>query len=220
MSLSPSVRSPLALVDQAVRRLGQPPVVFTIDAVELGLDPALGRLSVPRVRDVLAHRDTPIEVKNRAWALLVTRAQRNDRVWALAAIGIALPGLRRLAGELRSGHPGCHAELEQEIVTGFLTALTEAHTSAQQRFPALIRAARRAGLAWLRQYRLAAQPVGDIDQPLTTATAGTDPHTSHTAGRTVGHTAAQPGLYRGVGLGAAQAGIRKKCSPTRSPRAC
>jgi hypothetical protein len=162
MSLTPFARSPLAVIDEAVHRLEHAPVGFTIDPVELGIPTHAGRLSIPQVRDILSHRDTPIEVKNQAWAALITRAQRGEPVWTLAALGIALPRLRRLARDLTNGYRGSAADLDAEIVTGFLTALAHAHR--QQRFPALIRAARLAGLAWTRHCRLAPTPT-------TTATA-------------------------------------------------
>jgi hypothetical protein len=194
MSLSPFARSPLTLVDHAVGQLSQPAAGFTIDPAELGIPGEGRRLSVRQVRDVLSHRDTPIAVKNRAWAALITRAQRGEPVWTLAALGIALPRLHRLGRELAPGYRGSHADLDAEILTGFLAALAGARTDHQRRFPALVRAARLAGLAWTRHCRLAAtESTGH--HPVTTAAATTtNPPRPRTTAEATAQTAINPGV--------------------------
>ena len=173
MSSNPCARSPLSVVEEAVRQLCHSSTALRIEAARLGLEGCAGELSMVELREVLGRRDTPVAAKNRAWVLLITQAQREnqaqanglgrseDRGWALAAIAVALPGLRAVAGEFAHGARGSRADLEEEVLAGFLTALMQARTVGQQRFPALIRAARRAGLAWLRDTRDAPPATGD-----------------------------------------------------------
>lgn len=171
--------SPLALVDHAVQRVSQPPSRFAVDAAQLGIHHGPTTLSMLQLRQVLAAPDTPLAVKNRAWAQLITRAQHHDpserQGWTLIAIGVALPGLRAVASELAQGHRGSRAELETEILAGFLTALTTAHTASQQRFPVLLRAAHRSGLAWLAHCRLAPPPIADTASDTATGTGAATP---------------------------------------------
>ena len=158
-----------------MHQLCQPPARFTIETTQLGLTGHGASLSVPQLRELLTAPTKSIEVKNRAWAMVVTRAQHDHPGWRLAAVGLALPRLRSLATELCRGYQGDRGEVETEILTGFLTALAQARTPAQQRFPALVRAARHAGLAWLRQHRLAAPTIADP------ATLDPDQHTTRSA---------------------------------------
>ena len=122
---------------------------------------------VDRVRDLLCQAATSLQVKNRVWSLLVGHSQRHGGAWTVAAVGVALAPLVRLATELAAGNPEGHdgrADLDSEILAGFLHALatiglatTDPATTAL--FPHLMRAARRGGLAWLRHQRGADIPL-------------------------------------------------------------
>lgn len=93
------------------------------------------------------------EVKNAVWSRLLVRAHRDGPAWVIAAVGMALPRLVRLATELTD--PGGHTrhELDAEILTGFLTALTGTDPGTPLIFLRLLRAAQRSAAAWLRHQR-------------------------------------------------------------------
>jgi hypothetical protein len=44
-------------------------------------------------------------------------------VWVIAAVGLALPGLRVATARLMRSFDGARADVEAEVLTGFLTAL-------------------------------------------------------------------------------------------------
>src|SRR5882757_2279412 len=143
---SHNVRSPLSVADQTFRRLTSGPEPLSLDAAELGLGPAGTVIGLGELRDLLRSPALTVEGKNRVWAVLIERAQRHGQVWTLAAVGVALPRLVRLATQLAGNTTGIRADLDAEILTGFLIALEAAHTPATRRFPQLLRAARNAGL--------------------------------------------------------------------------
>ncbi len=121
-------------------------------------------VALDRVRDLMCQPDTPLSIKNRVWSLLVGRAQRHGGAWTVGAVGVALPPLVRLATELASGDPdgrAGRAELDAEILAGFLHGLATADPAATALFPKLMRAARDGGLAWLRHQRGADTPMGE-----------------------------------------------------------
>ena len=57
------------------------------------------------------------------WRELVTRARRDGPAWVVAAAGIAMPGLRRMAGFLAKGWYGDSSDRDAELLTGFVERL-------------------------------------------------------------------------------------------------
>src|SRR5262249_60691418 len=49
--------------------------------------------------------------------------RRDGPAWVVAAAGIALPGLRRMAGLLGKGWPGDSSDRDSELLTGFVDRL-------------------------------------------------------------------------------------------------
>jgi hypothetical protein len=156
--------SPLSVADQTFRLLTTGPEPLALDAAELGLGPAGVVIPLDELRDLLRSPDTSTAEKNRAWAVLIERAQASGQVWTIAAVGVALPRLVRLATELAGSNSAIRAELDAEILAGFLAGLAAADTPATRRFPELLRAARNAGLAWLRHLRAADTPLCELDE--------------------------------------------------------
>ena len=171
MSRARSARSPLSLVDEVFHRLTSPPTPLCLDAAELGIGSPGMLIPLDQLRVLLRRRSTPVEVKNRAWVLLCERAHHHGSDWIIAAVGVALPRLVRLASELAEGNTVVRAELDSEILTGFLAALAHAHTATTQRFPVLLRAARAAGLAWIRGLRTVDIPRHDVEHDVDHDTA-------------------------------------------------
>ena len=61
--------------------------------------------------------------RNQVWAELVRRARAGTPAWIVGLVGIAMPGLRRAAATLSAGYRGDPADLQSEILTGFLAAM-------------------------------------------------------------------------------------------------
>ncbi|MQA02171.1 MAG: hypothetical protein GEV07_05400 [Streptosporangiales bacterium] len=80
------------------------------------------------LKRLLLDRRTSRYVRDAAWRELVHRARVCGPSWTVAAVGVALPGLRRVAGKLACGYTGDTADLDAEVLTGFLTALRSIDT--------------------------------------------------------------------------------------------
>jgi hypothetical protein len=62
-------------------------------------------------------------VRDAVWAELVVRTRRDGPAWVIAAVGIAMPGLRRMAGMLAKGWHGDTSDRDSELLTGFIHRL-------------------------------------------------------------------------------------------------
>ncbi|MEU8004194.1 hypothetical protein AB0B66_23820 [Catellatospora sp. NPDC049111] len=144
--------SPLGEVQRAFEALTQQPSPLALDCRQLPPELGLPERHVPldELRDLLLDRATSYAARDAVWSLLCTAAQQWGRHWILAATGIALPGLRRAAKQLCAGYRGEHADVESEVLTGFLEALHTADPSRDRLAARLIWAGRRAGtqLVW------------------------------------------------------------------------
>jgi hypothetical protein len=115
--------SPLMAADRAFILLVQPPTSIGFDGRGFaGLPDEI--LPLERLRTVLLSPRTAGEVRDAVWRELVIRARRDGPPWVVAAVGIALPGLRRVAGHLAAGWRGDTEDLDAELLTGFVERLT------------------------------------------------------------------------------------------------
>lgn len=89
------------------------------------VDPGLPKRLTPlgELKQILLRTSTGREVRDAAWRELVLRARRSDPAWMVGADGVALPGLRRTAGRVAWGFRGDTADLDAEILAGFVDAL-------------------------------------------------------------------------------------------------
>jgi hypothetical protein len=82
------------------------------------------------------------------WAELVRRARAGDPAWTVGLADIAMPGLRRAVGSLAAADRGDPADLQSEVLTGFLAAVCALDPDDLERVPLasrLVWAAWRAG---------------------------------------------------------------------------
>lgn len=174
MSSSRLARSPLSIADQAFTLHQQGPAPLGLVPTELAgpydltsIDVAGWRaardgvIPLSRLREYLCRPATPALFKQRVWSVLVTRAQHHGGAWTLGAVGVALPKLVRLSGELAGEARRARPELDAEVLAGFLHGLARANPASAQVFPFLLREAYRAGVAWLRQQRAADAVISD-----------------------------------------------------------
>jgi DNA-directed RNA polymerase specialized sigma24 family protein len=163
--------SALGVAEKVFSLLQRGPAPLSLSPHDLGADiPASDQASVAggvlagqepvslwSLRELVVRRELPVVVVNRMWTLLVTRAQTGGETWTVGAVGMALPALFSLAGDL-SGSPRREcADLDAEILGGFLSGLALARPGTRALFPVLLRHARHAGLAWVTAQRLAAR---------------------------------------------------------------
>jgi hypothetical protein len=114
--------SPLAAAARAFDLLTCGPDPLTFDARGL---PVLPQRILPldELRDLLTADSTPKPVRDLVWRDLVPRARRDGPTWVVATVGIAMPGLRMKAGLLTRRWHGDTADLDAELITGFVERL-------------------------------------------------------------------------------------------------
>src|SRR6266498_5486118 len=122
MSTSDWPSSPLDAAERAFTLLVQPPSHVGFDGRGFaGLPDEI--LPLDKLRDLLLSPATRAEVRDAVWRELVTRARRDGPAWVVAAVGAAMPGLRRIAGMLAAGWRGDTDDLDAELIVGFVARL-------------------------------------------------------------------------------------------------
>jgi hypothetical protein len=80
-------------------------------------------LPLDELRRLLLDAGTRRQLRDAVWRELVIRARRDGPAWRVAAVGMAMPGLRRQAGLLATGWHGDSHDLDSELLVGFMERL-------------------------------------------------------------------------------------------------
>jgi len=80
-------------------------------------------LALDELKKILIDDRTPRSVRDEVWRELVVRARRDGPAWVIAAVGIAMPGIRRMAGLLAAGWHGDSSDRDSEMLLGFIARL-------------------------------------------------------------------------------------------------
>jgi hypothetical protein len=114
--------SPLDAAQRAFTLLVLPPTHVGFDGRGFdGLPDEI--LPLDELRDLLLSPAASVEVRDAVWRELVTRARRDGPAWVIAAVGVAMPGLRRTAGLLAAGWRRDIEDLDCELIVGFVSRL-------------------------------------------------------------------------------------------------
>jgi hypothetical protein len=114
--------SPLAAAERAFTLLVRPPTHLCFDGRGFAGLPG-DILPLDDLRSLLLAPQTSAEARDGVWRELVTRARRDGPAWVVAAVGIAMPGLRHVAGRLTAGWRGDTRDLDAELLAGFIGRL-------------------------------------------------------------------------------------------------
>jgi len=87
------------------------------------LDVPAGAVPLPALRDWLMAHPTAYTVRDTVWRELIRRARDGEPEWVIAAVGMAMPALVAMAGQLAAGFRGESVDIDSEILTGFLEGL-------------------------------------------------------------------------------------------------
>jgi hypothetical protein len=101
-------------------------------------------IPLAELRGLLVSDQTDRPTRDAVWRRLVPLARSGDPAWRVAAVGMAVPGLRRIAGLLARGWHGDSSDRDSELVTGFLDRLATIDLSHDRIAGKLIDAAARA----------------------------------------------------------------------------
>jgi hypothetical protein len=113
----------LDAADAAFRLLTAGPQPLAVHASRLAAGLPDRPVPLDELRVLLLHPATSARARNRVWAELVRRARAGDPAWVIGLTGIALPGLRRAVASLAAAYRGDPADLQSEVLTGFLAAV-------------------------------------------------------------------------------------------------
>jgi hypothetical protein len=114
--------TPLDAAQRAFDLLVCPPAPLAFDGRAFaGLPNRM--LPLDELKKILIDDATPRPVRDAVWRELVVRARRDGPAWMVAAVGIAMPGLRRMAGMLGRGWHGDSSDRDSELLTGFVDRL-------------------------------------------------------------------------------------------------
>ncbi|MFY1673924.1 hypothetical protein ACN27G_28885 [Plantactinospora sp. WMMB334] len=89
----------------------------------IDLDALPGDVPLPVLRDWLMAHPSAYTARDAVWRELVRRARQGRPEWVIAAVGMAMPALVAMAGTLAAGYRGDPADIDAEILTGFLEGL-------------------------------------------------------------------------------------------------
>jgi len=160
----------LDAVDTAFAALTCEPTPLSVDLDKLGVSPGNGNnlpagvIALPVLQTWLLTHPRAYTVRDAVWGELIRRARLDGPAWVVAATAMAMPALRRYAGQLRTGWTGDARDLDAEILTGFLSALRDRVDLVRPApYAALCKAAWRAGFELRRRNGAEAIPVDNVE---------------------------------------------------------
>jgi hypothetical protein len=136
-------RSPLDWLERSFELLiaGPQPLMVNGRGIEHGLPARL--VSIAELRELMPAL-TP-SGQDAVWRYLLRLARSGREAWMVVCCGLALPGLRTAAREVTTGYAGDPADLDAEILEGFVRAVKQIDTGLDGVCGRLWRAAYNAG---------------------------------------------------------------------------
>lgn len=127
----------LEAVERRFVELSEPPAAVTLDGCCIGSELPQRPIPLDELRIIILKRMTSWRTKGAIWSELVRRAQDLGEPWITAAMGMAMPILKKIAGNAARGFRGDIADFDSEIVEGFLYALNTVDPQAPNLFTSL-----------------------------------------------------------------------------------
>ncbi len=150
-------RTALTVAEDAFRLLVCQPAPLAFDARPIvGLPDR--HLALDELRDLLRTPDTAGATVDVVWRQLAEQARTWGPAWVVGAVGVAMPGLTRMAARLSAGYAKLAEDIDSELLAGFLAELRTGDLHAPRVWLRLCWAAWRAGLKARRVDDLAELP--------------------------------------------------------------
>lgn len=140
-------RGPLDVAEDGFTRLisGQQPPRLDGGEIHPGLPDRRYRLD--ELRDLLFDTDPAPGIADAIWRTVARRVRVDGGDWITGAIGMALPALRHRCKLLATGYRGDRADIDAEMLTGFIHALLTADLDQPRVLDALCEPGRAAARA-------------------------------------------------------------------------
>ena len=122
-ALAEVVGSALTVADNVFRTLVDGPRPLAVDGRRLGWGLPRRMIALDELKVILLHPATDADARNGVWRHLVRQARTGGPAWVVGAVGVAMPALRRMAARLAVDYQGDTADLDAELLAGFLAAL-------------------------------------------------------------------------------------------------
>ncbi|MEV4575031.1 hypothetical protein AB0K16_17435 [Nonomuraea jabiensis] len=160
MSAHRLTESPLDTAETSFRLLTTGPGSLSLDCATLAPGLPRGPIVLLKLRELLTSHEIADDARDAVWRELVVRARRSGPSWTVAAVGMAMPPLRRVALSLTRDLPcGDPVDIDSAILAGFLRALHRVDTQLPDIRPRLCEAARWSGES-ARRYIVGRAPTG------------------------------------------------------------
>ncbi len=144
----PSTKSTSALTsaETAFALLTCEPAPLAFDARPV---PGLPNRTMPlnELRELLIRAPHYVETTDALWRQLAGHARNWGPAWVVGAVGVALPGLTRMAARITRTYPRHRDDIDSELLAGFLCALKTAELQPPRVWLRLCWAAWRAGVS-------------------------------------------------------------------------
>ncbi|MFB4269145.1 pilin [Nonomuraea sp. GTA35] len=161
MSARRPAESPLDTAETSFRLLTIGPGSLALDCTALAPGLPRGSIALLKLRELLTSREITDDARDAVWRELVTRARRSGPSWTVAAVGMAMPQLRRIALSLTRELPcGDPVDVDIAVLAGFLRGLHRVDTQLTDIRPRLCEAALWSGER-ARRYLVDRAPAGD-----------------------------------------------------------
>ncbi|WP_061294065.1 hypothetical protein [Herbidospora cretacea] len=147
--LRPVSTLPLDMAQHAFDLLMAGPQPLSVDGAEVGAGLPARLISLPELRAILLHPSCPRTTRDQTWKHLISQAREHRKAWMVAAVALALPMLRRLTRALASRITIDREDLEAEILTSYMEAITRVNLTWTH---PLLRLSRLTQFAVLRSY--------------------------------------------------------------------
>jgi hypothetical protein len=162
---------PLATLRDCFGLLVAGPAPLALDgSVVPGLPARL--MALDELRDLLLAGSCPQAVRDAAWAVVIRRSRLYGGAWTVGAAGMALPALRSICARLGGYSDLDAADVQAEVLTGFLEAAATVRLDLPRIAVRLRWSAYRAGLAQAVAQRESPRPDPDLFQTVAAAEAG------------------------------------------------
>lgn len=158
---APGFASALAVAERAFGLLVSGPEPLAVDGRLVGHGLPARLIPLDELRAILLHPATGPAARDVAWRLLAGRARADGPAWVVGAVGVAAPALRTCSAKLQRA--GVHADVQAELLTGFVAALREIDLSEPRVAARLCNAAHTAARAALRAEEAARAGRVDVD---------------------------------------------------------